>query len=197
MTITQAGEGLFRDRGSRFIAFSFPVISEEEIRVKLEDLRKKYHDARHHCYAWRLGPAMNQYRTNDDGEPSNSAGKPILGQIQARNLTNVLVVVVRYFGGTLLGVGGLINAYRTAAAEALENATAIEKFVHTIFQVRFEYLSMNTVMRIFKEQDIGQSEQVFGLNCSVKASVRKSMTGKFIAAFEPYREIALEFLYEE
>ena len=127
-----------------------PAETEEEIKAQLETLKKDFHDARHHCFAWRLGADMELFRANDDGEPGNSAGKPILGQIQSRDLTNVLVVVVRYFGGTLLGVGGLINAYRTAASEALDHAGIMKKYVYQVYTIRFEYANMNIVMKILE-----------------------------------------------
>ena len=129
LTISSNTKGQFKDRGSRFIALAFHVVSEDEIKEQITLLRKEYHDARHHCFAWRLGPDMERYRVNDDGEPSGSAGRPIFGQIQSRELTDILVVVIRYFGGTLLGVGGLINAYRSAASDALEHANITEKKV--------------------------------------------------------------------
>ncbi|HYW95669.1 MAG TPA: YigZ family protein, partial [Bacteroidales bacterium] len=138
LTIKQRGEGLYKEKGSKFIGFALPVESEDHIKGELESIRKNFHDARHHCYAWRLGPDMELYRANDDGEPGNSAGKPILGQIESRKLTNVLVVVVRYFGGTLLGVGGLINAYRTAASEALDRSVIVKKYVYQGYAIRFE-----------------------------------------------------------
>ncbi|PLX14682.1 MAG: YigZ family protein, partial [Marinilabiliales bacterium] len=127
LTISKPSEGLFKDRGSKFLAFAYPVSSEEEIKAFQEQLRSDYHDARHHCYAYMLGPKKENYRANDDGEPSSTAGKPILGQIRSFDLTNILIVVIRYFGGTKLGVGGLINAYKTAAEEALKNAKIIRK----------------------------------------------------------------------
>ena len=127
LSIEKRSEGIYKDRGSKFLAFAFPVYQEDEIKDILAELRKEYHDARHHCYAYRLGASKEIYRVNDDGEPSSSAGKPIFGQIQSNDLSNILIVVVRYFGGTLLGVGGLINAYRSAAADALINASIIER----------------------------------------------------------------------
>ena len=136
-TITADARGLYKDRGSRFIAIAMPVTSQEEIRMKLEALRKEYHDARHHCYAWVLAPDRLTWRVNDDGEPSGTAGRPILGQINSRELTNILVVVIRYFGGTLLGVSGLINAYRSAASDALANANIAERQVMDRWLVTF------------------------------------------------------------
>ncbi len=196
-TIRKKGEGIYREKGSKFLGFAFPVDSEEEIRDRLESLKKNYHDARHHCYAWRIGAEMQQYRVNDDGEPSNSAGKPIFGQIQSRELTNVLVVVVRYFGGTLLGVGGLINAYRSAASEALEEAGIVKKYVRQLFRVNFDYKDTNVVMKILGNLHAEQSEQDFTQRCSLTAKVKKRDGEAFLAAFKPFPEINLQYLGEE
>lgn len=173
-TIESPSEGIFRDRGSRFIGYCYPVKSQEEIQALLQELRKEHHGARHHCYAWRLGPAGEAYRSNDDGEPSGTAGKPILNQLLSAGITNVLVVVVRYFGGTLLGVSGLINAYRSAAAEAIANGKIIEKQVTEIYRLIFPYDAMNAVMKILKDYDLPQRNQDFQLSCSLEFSVRKS-----------------------
>ena len=153
-TIRESAEGIYKEKGSKFMAFAFPVRSEEEIKERMEILKKEYHDARHHCYAWRLGAEMEQFRSNDDGEPSGSAGPPILGQIRSKNLTNILVVVVRYFGGTLLGVGGLIQAYKSAAADALEHADIVLEKVYSRWEVQFGYPRMNDIMRLVKEYDL-------------------------------------------
>lgn len=166
-TIKGPAKGEYKEKGSKFLAFAYPVSSEEEIREFLSELRRSYHDASHHCYAWRLGAEMDRYRVNDDGEPSGSAGNPIYGQIQSRNLTNLLVVVVRYFGGTLLGVGGLIQAYRESAREALENAREIRKKVKTEVRVRFGYERMNSVMTLVKELGIGTKDQDFDMVCTM------------------------------
>ncbi len=171
-TIAAESHGLFKDRGSRFIALVIPVSGQQEIKEKLEDLRKEYHDARHHCYAWVLGPDRQASRANDDGEPSGTAGRPILGQINSRELTDILIVVIRYFGGTLLGVSGLINAYRSAAEDALSNASIIEKTVMQTFELKFPYLSMNDVMKVLKEEGCSQSAHSYGNDCSVEISVR-------------------------
>ncbi|MCP4310899.1 MAG: YigZ family protein [Bacteroidetes bacterium] len=170
-TISSDSEGQFKDRGSRFIALVFPVVSEDEIREKMAHLRKEYHDARHHSFAWRLGADMERYRINDDGEPSGSAGRPIFGQIQKWDLTDILVVVVRYFGGTLLGVGGLISAYRSATAEALERANIIEKRVEQQIELQFPYEAMNGVMKLIKEFDLAFENQHFDLTCTLKLRV--------------------------
>ena len=172
-TIQSSAKGQFRDKGSRFIAFAFPVNNEEEIKQRIEELKKEYHDARHHCFAWRLGADKERYRVNDDGEPSGSAGKPIFGQIQSLDLTEILVVVVRYFGGTLLGVGGLIQAYRSATASALENAMIIEKKVEEHLQLEFDYTAMNSVMKMIKDFALKFEDQQFDLDCSLTLRVWK------------------------
>jgi uncharacterized YigZ family protein len=165
-TIEDQAKGSFKDKGSKFLAFAFPATTEEGIKEQLEQLRKQYHDARHHCYAWRLGAELDRFRSNDDGEPAGSAGSPILGQIRSKELTDVLVVVVRYFGGTLLGVGGLINAYRSAAANALESALIVERKVLRKWKLKFGYSGMNQVMKIIKEHDLAMEDQQFDLDCS-------------------------------
>jgi uncharacterized YigZ family protein len=182
-TIEGEAHGLFRDRGSRFIAIAIPVSSQEEIKNRLAGLRKEYHDARHHCFAWMLAPDRQTWRTGDDGEPSGTAGRPILGQINSRELTNVLVVVIRYFGGTLLGVSGLINAYRSAAADALDNARVIEKHVCQRWTVTFPYTSMNDVMKVLRDEECKQSEHTYsGSSVTVeilfRASVSPQVTGR-------------------
>ena len=179
-TILKPSEGIYKEKGSKFMAFAYPVSSEEEINLYLQDLRKKYHDARHHCYAWRLGSGKNRYRVNDDAEPSGSAGKPILGQIQSRDLSDVLVVVVRYFGGTLLGMGGLIRAYRAAASEALDLNTVTERKVFESMQVEFGYERMNPVMKLIKDYDLDFEDQVFDLACSLRLKVWKRNSEKFV-----------------
>ena len=152
-TVEVVAEGLYKEKGSKFLAFVYPVATEEQIREIITGIKGKYYDARHHCYAWRLGAAKNHFRMNDDGEPSSTAGKPIFGQIQSFDLTNVLIVVVRYFGGTKLGVSGLINAYREAAADAIRNAVIVEKTVDEILRIRFSYLVLNDVMKVIKEEN--------------------------------------------
>lgn len=173
-TIEKPSEGLFKDKGSKFIAYAFPVSSEEEIKEIVLSIRKEHHSARHHCYAWRLGADKLQFRMNDDGEPSSTAGKPILGQIQSFDLTNILIVVVRYFGGTLLGVSGLINAYRNAAYDAINQAIIIEKIVERQLLIEFDYSAMNEVMKIIKDEKLPQLESRFDLSCSLKTSIRAS-----------------------
>jgi uncharacterized YigZ family protein len=152
-TVKRAAEGSFKDRGSKFLAFVYPVRSSEEIKNKLEALKKKHPSAVHHCYAWRLGAGKEAHRTNDDGEPSGTAGKPIYSQILANDLTNVLIVVVRYFGGSLLGVPGLINAYKSAASAALENTNVIEQHVLEEYSIEFDAQDIGQVMQVLKSSD--------------------------------------------
>lgn len=170
-TISAIAEGMYKEKGSKFLSFAFPVKDENEIRERLEELRKRFHDARHHCYAWRLGINPAFERSNDDGEPSNSAGKPILNQIDSADLTDILIVVVRYFGGTLLGVGGLIQAYKNAAHEAIQNSKIIRCKVMYHLILHFEYPQMNQVMKIVKEYDIKTSDQQFELACSMVLNI--------------------------
>lgn len=183
ITIKSQSSGLFKDKGSRFISVAIPVSETEEIKPIIDKIRKEHHEARHHCYAYMIGHERNIWRVNDDGEPSGTGGKPILGQINSQGLTNILIVVSRYFGGTLLGVSGLINAYRTAAASALDNAETVEKTVQAIYDINFSYLSMNDVMRILKEENVGQSEQSFDLECRIRINVRISVQKNVLARF--------------
>lgn len=173
-TIEKPSEGLFKDKGSRFISYVFPVNSEDQIREIIQSIKKEHHSARHHCYAWRLGAEKLLFRTNDDGEPSSSAGKPILGQIQSYDLTNILIVVVRYFGGTLLGVSGLINAYRNAAMDAITHAEITERLVEKFMVIEFSYSAMNEVMKVFKDEKLPQIDPQFDLRCKIKTHVRLS-----------------------
>ena len=178
-SIPASAEGLFKDNGSRFISFAFPVETEEEVKDIVADLKKKYHDARHHCYAYRLGYLGDRFRANDDGEPSSSAGRPILGQIDSRGLSDVLVVVVRYFGGIKLGIPGLIRAYKTSTAEALDKAGSVEKVAGKWFGLRFGYESMNSVMKVLKDMELRQRGQDFGAECSLQVWVRLSAENDF------------------
>lgn len=191
LTISKPCEGLFKDKGSKFFAFAFPVISEDEIKKYLTDLRKVHFNARHHCYAFRLGADKQAFRANDDGEPTYTAGKPILGQIQSKDLTNILIVVVRYFGGTLLGVGGLINAYKQAAADALQNSTIIEKTINDIYELKFDYLQMNDVMKIIKDESLEVCSQNFELNCSLSFSVRKNNSNRVYEQFSKINNLKI------
>lgn len=180
LSIPAPAEGLFKDNGSRFIAFAYPVTTEDEVKDIVSDLKKKYHDARHHCYAYRLGHLGDRFRANDDGEPSSSAGRPILGQIDSRGLSDTLVVVVRYFGGIKLGIPGLIRAYKTSTADALDSAGTVEKVAGKWFSVNFAYPQMNQVMKVLKDMDLRQKDQDFGVGCSLKAWTRLSSVSDFL-----------------
>lgn len=175
-TFEKPAEGMFRDRNSRFLAFGFPVDHPEQVQEILTRIRKKYHDARHHCYAYRIGISHESFRINDDGEPSGTAGKPIYNQILAHNLTNVIIIVVRYFGGTLLGTGGLINAYKSATAEMIDKASIVERFVEDTLRLIFSYDKMNAVMKLLKEESLIPGKPLCDAECSMLVPVRKSLS---------------------
>lgn len=180
LSVSAPAEGLFKDNGSRFISLAYPVESEEEVKDIVAELKKKYHDARHHCYAYRLGYLGDKFRANDDGEPSGSAGRPILGQIDSRGLSDTLVMVVRYFGGIKLGIPGLIRAYKTSTADALDKAGSVGKIAGRWFNVNFGYEEMNKVMKVLKDMDLKQKGQDFGTTCSLKSWVRLSQVEDFL-----------------
>ncbi len=173
-TIKYPSQGVYKEKGSKFLAFAYPIATEAEAKARLDELRKQYFDARHHCYAYILGADKAAYRINDDGEPSSTAGKPIYGQLLSHDLTNIIIVVVRYFGGIKLGVPGLINAYRTAARDALDSAIIVEKYVTEVYNIKFDYNAMNNVMKIIKDENLPQSNQKFELECSLDFSVRQA-----------------------
>ena len=177
-TIAEAATGLFKDKGSKFLAFAFPVENEEQIKQHIQTLKKEFFDARHHCYAYRIGLNGELWRANDDGEPSSTGGKPILGQLLSQELTNVLIVVVRYFGGILLGASGLIVAYRNAAADALNNARIVEKIAKDEIEFSFHYNDMNAVMKLLKEEQADILQQHFDMECAMKIAVRKNKSDK-------------------
>lgn len=177
LTISSQSEGLYKEKGSKFIALAFPVVSVDEVKARLEGLRKEYYDARHHCYAYVLGNAGDEVRANDDGEPNHSAGDPILGQIKSKNLTNTLVVVIRYFGGTKLGVSGLIHAYKTAAAEALDANQINQKDITEHVTLRFPYDEMNEVMKLVKDLDLKVKGQDYDSLCIMNLEVIISQMG--------------------
>jgi uncharacterized YigZ family protein len=181
-TLKAASQGLYKEKGSKFLSFAFPVVHEEDIREKLALLRKEYFDARHHCYAWVLGADKNRHRASDDGEPSHSAGDPILGQIRAHRLTNVLVVVVRYFGGVKLGVGGLMSAYKTAAEDALKQASVVEQEVKESRVLQYGYEATPEAMKLVKDFELEIKEQKFDEHCclvvEVKQRVKTELTDK-------------------
>jgi len=195
-TILSPSEGSYKEKGSKFLAFAYRVRDEETVKKHLDGLRRQHHDARHHCYAWRLGPEKSRYRVNDDGEPSGSAGKPIYGQIVSRDLTDILVVVVRYFGGTLLGVGGLINAYRSAASIALDCNIIIECRVFDRMILEFEYEQMNRVMKIIKDFQVEMEEQKFDLVCSLTLKIWKRQTKQVLASFSKITECNITVIEE-
>ncbi|MBK7713793.1 MAG: YigZ family protein [Bacteroidales bacterium] len=179
LTIKSSSSGLYKEKGSRFLSFAFPVVHQDEVKPIIEGIAGLC-DARHHCYAYMIGRERVNWRINDDGEPSGTAGRPILGQINSSGLTNILIVVTRYFGGTLLGVSGLINAYKSAAADAIGNAEIIEKTLHEYYAIDFPYISMNDIMKIMKEEDIHQSDQSFGLECSIIIDFRVNAREKIM-----------------
>lgn len=196
-TITKSSpEVLFKDRNSKFFGYAFPVSNEDDIKQYIDDLKKQHHQARHWCYAYQFGKQDKDivFRANDDGEPNNSAGMPIYGQIQSFEVTNILIVVVRYFGGTKLGVGGLINAYRTAAQLALEASNIVEKTVNVEFAISFEYKNMNKVMRIIKEKNLNIINQTLELSCEIIISVRLSDAPSIFELFEALYEIDIKNL---
>jgi uncharacterized YigZ family protein len=180
ITITSSSQGVYKEKGSRFVSFATPVSDHEEIKPIIDKLRKEHHEAKHHCYAYMIGHERIIWRVNDDGEPSGTAGRPILGQINSYGLTNIIIVVSRYFGGTLLGVSGLINAYRTAAVSAIQNAELKEMTVQEYFEITYPYISMNDVMRILKEENLGQSQQSFDLECRILLNFRVSAREKVL-----------------
>ena len=179
-TIEADAEALFKEKSSKFLCFAYPVTTEKQIRERLEVLYKKYYDATHHCYAWRLGPRGETFRANDDGEPSSTAGKPILGQLLSHEITDCLIVVVRYFGGTKLGVSGLIEAYKTSAAEVIAAAEVVERTVDDRIEVRFSYMAMNEVMRIIKDMQPKIVEQCFDNLCTMTLTIRQSQSEQLL-----------------
>ena len=192
-TILKPGkETLFKDRGSKFFGYAFPVISEEDVKDCIEELKKQHHTARHFCYAWQLGKSYESYRANDDGEPSNSAGMPIYGQLQAFDVTNVLVVSVRYFGGTKLGVGGLIQAYKTSAQLALEASKIVKRTINEEFTITFKYPEMNTVMRIIKDENLKIVSQKMELTCEFVLSARKKEFERILELFQNTYKVTLK-----
>lgn len=191
-TITEPSEGAYNEKRSKFISFAIPVETEEEVKEHLDEIRKKYYDARHVCWAYRLGHDDKRYRANDDGEPSGTAGRPILGQIRSFELTNVFIAVIRYFGGIKLGTGGLIVAYKAAAADALEQAHIIEKTVDETISFDFEYPFMNDVMRIVKDMEPDIIEQKFEMSCNMTLRIRRSMMEQLRDRLNKVQSVVLE-----
>lgn len=183
---------LFKDRNSKFFGYAYPIASEDEVKLHINNLKKEHHAARHWCYAYQIGTEHISYRANDDGEPNNSAGMPIYGQIQSFDVTNVLIVVVRYFGGVKLGVGGLINAYKTTAQLTLEASKILKKTINVDFLITFDYKNMNKVMRIIKEKNLNITNQKLELDCQITISVRKKEASQIFEIFNNLFEIDIK-----
>ncbi len=189
-----SAETLFKDRNSKFFGYTFPVLNENDVKAAIDGLKKKHHAARHFCYAWQFGTETIRFRANDDGEPSNSAGMPIYGQIQAYGVTNILIVSVRYFGGTKLGVGGLINAYRSSAQLSLAASNILEKTINIDYQLSFGYDLMNKVMRIVKERNLIIISQQLELSCQYVISVRKKDAATIFEIFNNLYKVEIKVL---
>ncbi|NRF40066.1 YigZ family protein [Pedobacter foliorum] len=194
-TISAASEGVFKDKGSKFIAYAYPIRTDEEVKTILQNLRSEHPKARHFCWALRLSPDRSIFRIQDDGEPSGTAGRPILNTLLSADITNILIVVVRYFGGTLLGVPGLINAYKTAAAEAIKEANVIEKTVNDVYEITFDYLVMNDVMRLMKEEQLNILDQNFDNSCVIKFEVRKANLNAVLGKLEKIDNLKTKYLF--
>jgi uncharacterized YigZ family protein len=193
-TIESASEGIFRDKGSKFIGYAYPIRSEIEVKPIITKLRTEHAKANHFCYAYRLTPDRSVFRVNDDGEPSGTAGRPILNCLLSEDITNILIVVVRYFGGTLLGVPGLINAYKTASIEAIKAASVVSKTVNDVYEAHFDYLQMNDVMKLSKEENLQIIAQQFDTNCILKFEVRKAQLNQVLSKFDKIEGVKLKYL---
>lgn len=187
-SIAAPSQGLYKDKGSRFISYAYPITSEAEVKPLIDAIKKEHHAARHHCFAYRIGHDGAIFRANDDGEPSSSAGRPILGAVDSEGLSDILVVVVRYFGGILLGVPGLIRAYKEASKDAIANAQIIEKVATESYRIEFDYLQMNTVQKFLKSEGVTVVGQEFDLDCSMTVSVRLSQSGSFAEKIDKMNE---------
>lgn len=183
-TIAKESEGLYKEKGSRFIALAYPVRTEEDVKQHVADVKKKYYDARHHCYAYILGANKDAYRMNDDGEPSGTAGRPIHGQLLSNDLTDTLIIVIRYFGGIKLGVSGLINAYKTAAKDAIDNNTIVERFVEENYEIHFPPLGMNKVMQLLKRDTVKITDQQYDTDCIIRFTVQKRDADALLEALQ-------------
>ena len=192
LTIGAPAEGSYREKGSRFMAFAYPVVAEQQVKAHVDALRAQYHDARHHCYAYIMGPQGERWRVNDDGEPSGTAGRPIYGQLQSLGLTNVMVVVVRYFGGTKLGVPGLINAYRSATHDALSHAQIVSRTVDDVYHLGFGYQATNEVMRLVKELALEVEWQRFDTQCAMGLRVRQGLRPQLLPRLERIAGLSIE-----
>jgi len=193
-SIAKKSEGIYKEKGSKFLAFAYPIFSEKEFKEYLAQLKKDYHDARHHCYAFKLGLDENNYRYSDDGEPNNSAGAPIFGQIQSFRLTNIAIVVVRYFGGTKLGVGGLVTAYKEAAKDALQNATVIQKTVDNYYQLEFGYELMSEVMSFIKQNQLEVINQTMTEKSIIEFRIRQAEAHEIINLLQKIESLKIELL---
>lgn len=193
LTIEKPTEAIFKDKGSKFLTFAYPVENDQQIKDILNQLKKEHHTANHHCYAYRLGADKLNFRANDDGEPNNTAGKPILGQIQSNDLTNILIVVVRYFGGTLLGVSGLINAYKNSAAEVIKVSAIIEKQILFHYTIQFYFEHLNDVMKLLKQLDCKITNQQFDNNCEMSFSIRKANSEQCEEKLKKIEGLKLEY----
>ena len=193
-TIKNTSEGVYRDKGSKFLSFAYPFQKEEQLKEIIAKLKSEHPKANHHCYAYRLTPDRSIFRANDDGEPSGTAGRPILNTLLSKDLTNILIIVVRYFGGTLLGVSGLINAYKQATEEALNKAEVIYKTVQDVYQIKFEYPLMNDVMKIIKDEVLDNFNQEFDLSCKIEIAINKSEVIRIIGKLEMLTPIKLKYL---
>lgn len=193
LTIEKPAETIFKDKGSKFLAFAYPVENDQQIKEILNQLKKEHHTANHHCYAYRLGADKMNFRANDDGEPNNTAGKPILGQIQSNDLTNILIVVVRYFGGTLLGVSGLINAYKNSAADVIKVSTITEKQILFNYTIQFYFEHLNDVMKLLKQLDCKITNQQFDNNCEISFSIRKANSEQCEEKLKKIEGLKLEY----
>ena len=191
-TIASTSEGFFKEKGSKFYAFAFPINSENDIKPIQEKLRKEYYDARHHVFAWKLGVGDEHYRASDDGEPANSSGPPILGQIRSHELSDILIIVIRYFGGTKLGIPGLINAYKTAAKSAIDTNTIITRTITKRFKISFVYENMNLVMRKLKDEKLEQLNPKFELQCSLEIEVKLSDSARIFNLFNNLQNISIK-----
>ncbi|MBQ9436277.1 MAG: YigZ family protein [Bacteroidales bacterium] len=194
-TIATKSEGIYKEKGSKFIALAYPVTTEDEIKEIIAGLKKEYYDARHHCYAYILGPDKSAYRQNDDGEPSGTAGRPIYGQLLSKDVTNILLVVIRYFGGIKLGVSGLINAYKTAAKDALDNNTIIEKTIDEKYRVTFDYTEMNSVMQILKDPFVQINNQSYEERYLIDYTIRRREADRINDALRKLREVKVETMH--
>ncbi len=194
-TITSTSEGIFRDKGSKFIGYAYPIKNEQEVKHIITKLKAAHAKARHFCWAIRLTPDRNVFKLNDDGEPSGTAGRPILNTLLSADVTNILVVVVRYFGGTLLGVPGLINAYKSATIEALNANTIISKTVNDVYEINFDYLEMNPIMRIIKDEQLEIIKQEFDMQCAIQFEVRKANLNTVLGKLEKIEGAKIKYLY--